>query len=85
MLSFLLGLGMPVLCQDCSKFSETGEAFVSASVLPAVIYRGTLLICGELEHTCFGIHNGPVLPRRGWRYGRVMTPEHLREVVQRHL
>lgn len=28
MLSFLLGLGMPVLCQDGSKFSETGEAFV---------------------------------------------------------
>lgn len=61
MLLFLLGLGMPILCQDCSKFSRTGEAFISASVHPAVNHSGTLLICGEPEHRWFGIHNGPVL------------------------
>lgn len=55
---FLLEPAMPVWCQDYSKFGETGEAFVSACVLPAVISSGTLLICGELEHRWFGIHNG---------------------------
>lgn len=85
MLLFLLGRGMPILCQDCSKFSGTGEAFVSASVLPAVHHSGTLLIWGEPEHRWFAVHNGPVLKRRRWRYERVMTPEHMREVVQQHL
>lgn len=61
MLLFLVGLGLPILCQDCSKFSRTGEAFVSASVLPAGNHSGTLLIWGELEHRWFAIHNGPVL------------------------
>lgn len=79
MLLFRLEPGMPVRCQDCSKFSETGDASVSASVLPAVISSGILLICGALEHRWFDIHNGSVLEMRRWRYRRVVTPEHLGE------
>lgn len=61
MLLFLLGLGMPILCQDYSEFSGTGEAFVSASVLPAVNHSGAVLIWGEPEHRWFAIHSGPCL------------------------
>lgn len=53
MLLFLLGLGRPILCQDCSKLSGTGEAFISASVLPAANHRGAVLIWGEPEHRWF--------------------------------
>lgn len=37
-LLFCLGLGMPTLCQVCSKLSEPGETVVSASVLCALFY-----------------------------------------------
>lgn len=74
MLLFWLGLGMPTLCQVCSKPSELGEAVVSASVLGALFYSGTQHICGEPEDRCLGIHNGPVLQRR-WMYERAMTSE----------
>lgn len=61
MLLFWLGLGMSRLCQVCSKSSECGEAVVSASVLCALVYSGTLPSSGELEDRCFGVHNGFIL------------------------